>query len=152
VDDFVAAFPALSAAAYGVAYRLLGDREDARDVAQEALVRAYVRWRRVSQLALPPAWVAKVSGNLAIDVLRRRSRRALLQEPCGAAEASADDRLDLQQALMALPRRQREVVLLRYVAGFTEPEVATALRCSVGTVKQHAARGRRALQARLTLS
>jgi hypothetical protein len=53
VDDFVAAFPALSAAAYGVAYRLLGDREEARDVAQEALVRAYVRWRRVSQLLTP---------------------------------------------------------------------------------------------------
>jgi RNA polymerase sigma factor (sigma-70 family) len=84
--------------------------------------------------------------------LRRRSRQAPPTELRTRADSSADDRLDLQRALQALPRRQRQVVLLRYVAGFTEPEVAVALRCSVGSVKQHAARGRNALQARLTLS
>ena len=67
----------------------------------------------------------------------------------GASDAFAEDRLDLQRALRDLPKRQRDVVVLRYVADQPEDAVAAALGVSVGTVKTHASRGLAALRARL---
>ena len=62
MGSFEEAFDGLYHLAYRVAYRLLGRRAEAEDVAQEALARAYVRWFRVEDHAEP--WVAKVSTNL----------------------------------------------------------------------------------------
>jgi len=59
------------------------------------------------------------------------------------------ERVDLNRALATLPRRQREVVLLRYVVDLPENEVARQLSCSPGTVKTHASRGLAALRAAL---
>ena len=59
------------------------------------------------------------------------------------------ERVDLNRALGTLPPRQREVVLLRYVADLPELEVARQLECSPGTVKTHASRGLAALRAAL---
>jgi RNA polymerase sigma factor (sigma-70 family) len=61
----------------------------------------------------------------------------------------ADERArgaQVRQALMSLPRRQRSVLVLRYFADLPEAEVASALGCSIGTVKTHAHRGLRALR------
>src|SRR4051812_3737333 len=120
--SFDESFDELAAVAYRVAYRLLGSRAEAEDVAQEALVRAYARWRRIRGHAEP--WVARVATNLALDVLRRRSRRpeAVLtdgRDHSGRRDAGesavATDRLELGRLLAELPRRQREVVVLRYL-------------------------------------
>lgn len=140
-------FDDLAAVAYRVAFRLLGSRPDAEDVAQEALARAYARWRRVSDHAEP--WVARVAGNLAIDALRRRSRRPTVPEGADRPSpptASSIDRLELVRLLDGLPRRQREVVVLRYLADLSEADTARELGTSVGTVKQHAHRGLAALR------
>jgi RNA polymerase sigma factor (sigma-70 family) len=89
--------------------------------------------------------VAHVAGNLAIDRSRRRARTAALDPPI--ATSSIDERLDLQRALRALSKRQREVVVLRYLADLPEADVARALGCSVGSVKTHGSRGLAALRA-----
>lgn len=145
--DFDDAFDELYRRAYRVAFRVLGSRAEAEDVAQEACARAYVSWKRIA--GFPEAWVSRVSTNLAIDRWRRLRRR--LPDPvAGAApDPHADERIDLQRALRTLPRRQREVVVLRYLADQSEEAVAGALGCSVGTVKSHASRGLAALRARL---
>jgi RNA polymerase sigma-70 factor (sigma-E family) len=141
-------FAELYRAAYRVAFRLLGDRTEAEDVAQEALARTYVRWRRVEPYAAP--FACRVAANAAIDRARRRARLSSGDAPeRPAADAFADDRVDLQRALRALPRRQREVVALRYLADQPEDAVAAALGLSVGSVKTHASRGLAALRARL---
>lgn len=142
-------FDDLAAVAYRVAFRLLGSRPDAEDVAQEALARAYARWRRVASHAEP--WVARVATNLAIDSLRRRRRRPTSREGPGDRVAVARgpgvvDRLELVRLLDELPRRQREVVVLRYLADLSEAATAVELGTSVGTVKQHAHRGLAALR------
>jgi RNA polymerase sigma-70 factor (sigma-E family) len=142
VDEFEAEFDRLYRRAYGVAYVVLGDRAEAEDVAQEALARAYVRWRKVSEYAGP--WVVRVAGNLAIDRIRRRER--VPGPPTLDVEAPNGDRVDLQRALCALPRRQRDVVVLRYLADLPEREVAMILGCSAGSVKTHASRGLAALR------
>ena len=143
MDDFERQFPSLFRRAYGVAFVVVGDREDARDIAQETLARLHVNWAKVSEFAVP--WVVKVAGNLALDRVRRRKRTRAL--PPGEPVPGPDpNRIDLQRALLALPRRHRDVVILRYIADLPEAEVAQALGCSVGTVKTHASRGLGALR------
>jgi RNA polymerase sigma-70 factor (sigma-E family) len=148
-------FDDLAVLAHRVAYRLTGDREEARDIAQETLARTYARWPRVRDRA--PGWVAKVATNLALDHLRRRRPQPTDQPHVdGRARTPGADpdtsahlvtRLELVAALRSLPRRQRDVVVLRYVADLAEPDVAVALGCSRGTVKSHGHRGLAALRA-----
>jgi len=145
-------FDELAGIAYRVAYRMLGSREDARDVAQETMARAFAHWRRASHH--PEAWVARVATNASIDHLRRSRGRSLDGPPaCELASpdqgALAEQRLELVRALADLPRRQRQVVVLRYLADLSEARVAEDLGCSAGTVKQHASRGLAALRATL---
>ena len=130
---------------------MVGSREDARDIAQEAMARAYARWPKVRDNA--GGWVARVSTNLALDQLRRRGRRHPEATAATADTAGvASQRADLVAALRRLPRRQRDAVVLRYLADLPEAEVAATMGCSVGTVKQHAHRGLTALRSSLDLS
>lgn len=145
-DDELAA---LAVVAYRVAFRLTGVRADAEDVAQEAVARAVVRWGSVAGYA--EAWVARVASNLALGLLRRRARRPI-ESPSHAPDPFLDDRLDLASALRRLPRRQREVVVLRYLADLSERQVADRLGCSTGAVKTHASRGLASLRVHLDVA
>lgn len=131
-------FSDLAALAYRVAYRILGDRPTAEDVAQESLARAYLQWARISDYR--QAWVARVAGNLAIDQIRRNKRSTPEERPLDA-EVLMIERLDLQRALLRLTKRQRDAVVLRYIADLSEADVAALLGCSPGTVKSHLNRG-----------
>jgi RNA polymerase sigma-70 factor (sigma-E family) len=149
---FEEAFEDLYLRAYGVAFQLLGRRSEAEDVAQETLARAFVRWRRIRGYA--EAWVVRVAGNLAIDAWRRRQRVDTTgeAESRGAIAPGPDGhRVDLHRALDALSRRQREVIVLRFLADLPEADVAKALGCSVGSVKQHASRGLATLRASMSV-
>jgi RNA polymerase sigma-70 factor (sigma-E family) len=147
--SFELAFNTLYQLAYRVAFRLLGDRGDAEDVAQEALARAMVRWKRLEDK--PEGWVSRVAANLAIDRIRH-SRRGSPLSPrhLEIVDPLLGERGDLVGALRRLPRRQREVVVLRYLADLSEIRVAEELGCSVGTVKSHGARGLAALRLQLS--
>lgn len=139
--EFEQAYEAMRRVAYQAAYRLLGQRAVAEDVAGEALARAYSHWSSVSTRG--EAWVVTVATHLALDIARQRARaarrgRELIEEQ---AVDQVETRLDLQAALLALPRRQREVVALRFLGDFSEQATATALGLTVGTVKSHASRG-----------
>jgi RNA polymerase sigma-70 factor (sigma-E family) len=146
------AYPSLHRSAYRVAYRLIGSREEAADIAQEACARAYARWRKVARCDSPDAWVARVAGNLAIDAWRKRQTAERFAGQIVAPRPHVEmDRVDLHRALDQLPRRQHDVVLLRFVADQSEAAVAAALGCSIGTVKAHASRGLAALRTHLML-
>jgi RNA polymerase sigma-70 factor (sigma-E family) len=138
-------FDELARVAYRVAFRIVGQREEAHDITQEALTRAYCRWPHIEDRAA--AWVGRVSTNLALDHVRRRRRpRVQRSEPHRDLSAHAGERADLVTALRRLSRRQRDVVVLRYLADLPEAEVAAVLGCGVGTVKSHAHRGLAALR------
>jgi RNA polymerase sigma-70 factor (sigma-E family) len=146
--SFELAFADLYKLAYRVAYRMLGDRSEAEDIAQETLARATLRWARLHER--PEGWVSRVASNLAVDRYRHRRRQPHFPSgPVGIVDDRTAERSDLVAALRRLPRRQREVVVLRYLADFTEIDVATALGCSVGTVKTHSSRGLAALRRHL---
>jgi RNA polymerase sigma-70 factor (sigma-E family) len=146
-DDRVAVLAPL---AYRVGFRILGDRHDAQDLTQEALARAFARWRRVARY--DEAWITRVATNLALGEVRRRERSRRTTPPAPGSpdlDALVAQRAELVEVLRRLSRRQREVVALRYLADLPEADVARALGCSVGTVKQHASRGLAALRAAL---
>jgi RNA polymerase sigma factor (sigma-70 family) len=137
---FEEVFGELYRLAYRVSFRLLGDRCDAEDAAQEALARAHLHWARLDEH--PEGWVVSVTTNISIDRLRRRRRPPTRgSEPVSLVDAYLPERLDLVRAIKRLSRRQREVVVLRYIADWPETDVADALGCSPGTVKAHASRG-----------
>ncbi len=144
-EDYEARFAELARLAYQVGHRLVGDRDEAEDLAQEAMTRAYVRWPKVRDHA--EAWVVRTTTNLVIGGWRRR-RRPL---PRPVAEPGSDhgmaERLALTAALRSLPRRQREVAVLRFLGDLSLEQTAAALGCTVGTVKQHSARALVALRA-----
>lgn len=139
-DSFESAYPALLTRSYRAAYRILGRREEAEDIACEALARTWSRWRKVAGYAEP--WLVRVTVNLAIDAVRKRrwdGPQVLLEEPDD--DPHRELRMDLVAALQTLPRRQREVVALRYLGDLSEEMTAKALGISVGTVKSHSSRG-----------
>lgn len=146
----------------GYAARLLGgDRAEAEDVAQEAMLRLWKiapEWRDGE--AKVSTWVYRVVTNLCIDRRRCSARRA---QPMGddlpdavdeapGAEAQMVDAARaaaLDQALASLPDRQREAVVLRHIEGFSNPEIAEIMSVGVEAVESLTARGKRALAALL---
>ena len=148
-DDFEAVFRDLLPTAIAAAQRILGERAAAEDAAAEAFARAYVAWRRVSALPYRDAWILRVTVNQAIDAARRRPRW-LPVSPTSDPSDPVATRLALAQALRALPRRQRDVIVLRHLGGFSEAEVAEALDLSENTVKTHNARGMAKLREKCT--
>jgi RNA polymerase sigma factor (sigma-70 family) len=123
----------------------------AEDAVQEALARAWEQYLRGNEIDRLGAWVTTVSLNLVRSQLRRRrverSARARLvgarqttDEPGMSAVAHA-----VREALADLPRRQREVTVLRYYAGLDVAEIADVLGISDGTVKAMLFRARRSL-------
>jgi RNA polymerase sigma-70 factor (ECF subfamily) len=141
-DGFEEFFREVYPRARQVAYRILGNRQEAEDAAADAFARALASWRRVKGLSYREAWVLRVTANVAIDVTRRRKRAANRPpEPPVPADEPGADRLALLQLLERLPRRQRDVLVLRYLTDLTDVQVAECLSLSLGTVKTHAHRG-----------
>lgn len=148
--DFEEAFDELFGRAFRVARRILHDPATAEDVAAEAMARAFAHWRKIGDQPWREGWVVRVATNLALDVARKRNRMtdAVLSEQ-GRDDDDVAIRLALVDAMARLPKRQREVVALRHLAGLSEAETAAALKVSAGSVKTHLSRGLTALRTRL---
>ena len=127
-----------------LAFGLTGDRWLAEDIAQTALARAYVAWRRVSRAGDPDAYLRRI----LINSSHRRFRRHRVSEQPGdppetPVDGPADlvgERAALLAALRQLPPRQRAVVVLRYWEDLTDAQIAAALGCSAGTVRSQLSR------------
>jgi RNA polymerase sigma-70 factor, ECF subfamily len=138
----------------GQLFLVTGDLHEAEEVVQEAFTRAAGRWPRLREYDVPEQWVRRVAIDLATDG-RRRVRRRLAVLAQLDAEAAAVvppisvDGLAVAAALATLPRRQRQVVVLRYLLDLPVREVASQLSMPVGTVKSRLARARSALAAQL---
>jgi RNA polymerase sigma factor (sigma-70 family) len=148
--SFDAAYAALAPVAYRAAFRLVGDRDAAQDIAQDAMVRLVPRWRKVAEHPCPEAWAATVATRLAISAWHRRRRAPRPDRDVTVLPQDAIVSRDaLVRALRSLSGRQRDVAVLLYIADLPVAEVAAALGCSDGTVKTHASRAREALRAAL---
>lgn len=141
------------------ANRLLRDRAEAEDVAQEAMLRLWKiapDWRQGE--AKVSTWLYRVAANLCTDRLRRRRGTGLdsIAEPADdkpTAEAAmqSDERSRaLRAALDQLPERQRIAVTLRHIDELSNPDIAAAMDLSVEAVESLTARGKRNLAAILS--
>jgi RNA polymerase sigma factor (sigma-70 family) len=148
-EGFDASFDALFARAYRVARRILGDSAAAEDVAAEAMARAYAHWAKIADQPWREGWVVRVASNLALDVVRKEARVSNVEIERVVEDDDVAVRVTLSEALSRLPRRQREVVVLRHLGGLSEAECADALSVSTGAVKTHLHRGLAALRVRL---
>lgn len=128
-----------------------GDRELAEDAAQEAFTRALRRWRSVRAMARPSGWVYVVAMNHIRD-RHRRARRSAPVELEGSADpiGGVATRLSLRDAIATLPPRQREAVVLRFLADLSVADVADAMGCAVGTAKATLHHAMAALRVELT--
>ncbi|MBT5822568.1 MAG: RNA polymerase sigma factor [Rhodobacteraceae bacterium] len=144
----------LAPRAFKQAYRMLGVQADAEDVAQEAMMRVWKiapEWR--SGEAKVTTWLYRVVANLCLDRLRKVQSTSLdaIDEPIDPSPSAAVDmqnnaRLDaLQAALIALPERQRQALVLRHIEELANPEIADVMEISVEAVESLTSRGKRAL-------
>lgn len=128
----------------GQLYALTGDEQGALDLVEEAFVRTWTRWERVAAYDDPEAFVRRVAFNLAKNQWRRVKRTLVRSSPPDRAEAVPDpsDRQDLLAALRTLPEKEREAVVLHYLAGQQIDEIAAAMKVPAGTVKSWLSRAR----------
>lgn len=144
-----------------LAYRILGDRAEAEDVALSALARAWREAHRFeSARGSVRAWLTVMTRSRAMDAARRaRTReatagrdltagRATSEDPAGAAERDEDRRLVLA-ALAELPDTQREAIELAYYGGLSQTEIAARLGAPLGTVKTRIRDGMKKLRTAL---
>jgi RNA polymerase sigma-70 factor (ECF subfamily) len=129
-----------------------GSVATAEDSVQEALARAWERLDRGDGIDRLPAWVTTVALNLARSQMRRwrserraRDRLGPLRDDLSDAPAASGDAHAVREALRALPRRQREVTVLRYYLGLDVREIADHLGIAEGTVKAMLFRARQSL-------
>lgn len=151
----------LSPRVLGYATRLLADRAEAEDVAQEAMLRLWrvaPEWRTGE--AQVTTWLYRVVTNLVTDRQRARQRRQATtlddapevadDAPAAVAQLIEADRMAaLDRALDGLPDRQRQALVLRHIEGISNPEIAEIMQIGVEAVESLTARAKRALASAL---
>ncbi|MBL8065401.1 MAG: sigma-70 family RNA polymerase sigma factor [Chthonomonadaceae bacterium] len=148
---------------YGTALRLTRDREEASDLSQEAIVRAYEAFDRFDGRNFK-AWMLRILTNLYINKYRRRVREGTsgslddeaAQEPVALASEAPDRQVfdemlgsEVEEALAKVPDVFRMAVMLSDLEGLTYDEIAEATDVPVGTVRSRIARGRALLRKEL---
>jgi RNA polymerase sigma-70 factor (ECF subfamily) len=142
-----------------LAARLLGAREEARDVAQEVFLRAFKYLHRLDVQKPVEPWLMRITVNVCRDAARLRQRRLAtfvdVDEPERvddapdpyAGLARKQEQLILQRALDRLPEKERLAIVLRDVEELSTAEVASILQSSETTVRSQVSRGRLKLKA-----
>jgi RNA polymerase sigma factor (sigma-70 family) len=155
-DDFAEFYEASYGRMVALVAAIVGDRQQAEDIAQEAFARALARWPQIARYDLPEAWVRRVALRLTVDA-RRKLRRALqLSAWLTAGQRGREQPADplastaLTVALMRLPVAQRQVIVLYYLADLPVDDIARDTAVSVGTVRNRLAAARRRLERELT--
>jgi RNA polymerase sigma-70 factor (sigma-E family) len=153
MNDFEGFVAARAGALHRLAVLLSGSQQDAQDLVQVALVKAWTRFDRLSREGNFEAYVRRIVLNEYLSGARREARRRALREAWPFGSESHQPQADLEEtllifdALRLLSSRQRAVVVLRFYEDRSESDVATLLGCSVGTVKTHQHRALAALRA-----
>ncbi|HUT75102.1 MAG TPA: sigma-70 family RNA polymerase sigma factor [Armatimonadota bacterium] len=145
-------------AVFGVAFHLVGDFEEARDIAQEAFINAYVQLPTLRSPDRFGRWLFRIASARAIDTLRRREHELVVadvqprtdQRLTQEAPVQLDLACQLRQALAVLSKPTRLAVILHYVDGYSHNEVAQFIGISAGAVKVRLSRARARMRKEIT--
>lgn len=137
---------ARSTALFRTAYLMVGDRQHAQDLLQEALTKTYVAWPRLRDVSKAEAYARRTVVTTAISWKRRRSwherpLEVLPDRGAAASSSGADVRRWVWEQVLELPPRQRAALVLRYYEDLTEAQTAEVMGCAVGTVKSAVSQG-----------
>jgi len=171
--SFEELFEHYRAMVFQLAYRILGDREEALDLSQDVFLTIYRKMRHFRGECSPKTWIYRIAVNRAANRyrwwnrLRRRGTVSLdehlstdqnrsvgetIESQGRSPEQSlmaAEERTEIQRSLLGLPVQQRVAVVMRDIQGLSYEEIAEAMEVSLGTVKSRIARGREELKRRL---
>ncbi|MDR4888393.1 RNA polymerase sigma factor SigW [Fredinandcohnia sp. QZ13] len=153
---------------FQICYRMLGNRHEAEDIAQEAFIRAYVNIHSYDLNKKFSTWLYRIATNLSIDRIRKKkpdyyldaelagSDGLTMYSQIAADAALPEDELEtmelqelIQSEIMKLPDKYRSVIVLKYIEEFSLKEISGILDLPVGTVKTRIHRGREALRNQL---
>lgn len=158
--------------AYNIAYRIMGNEEDAKDMAQDALIRVFKSLKDFKGQAAFSTWLYRIVTNVCLDELRRRKNEKYVSidstihtdsgemhmELCSDKETPesiyevVEQREMIRKAIHELNEDYRSVIVLRDIQGFSYEEISEILSCSLGTVKSRINRGRAMLRDKLKAS
>lgn len=146
---------------YAIALRMMGNREDAQDCAQEAMVRIYRAMGSFKGQSALATWIYRITMNTCLDELRRRKARKVTSldslvdngwSPTDTGDTPEEHGLRvekqnaLNRAIQSLPDDMRAAIILRDVKGYSYDEIASILDANVGTIKSRISRGREKLR------
>ncbi|MGI6183115.1 MAG: RNA polymerase sigma factor [Candidatus Fimadaptatus sp.] len=146
---------------YAIALRMMGNREDAQDCAQDAMVRIYRAMGSFKGQSSLATWIYRITMNTCLDELRRRKVRKVTSldtlveagwSPTDKGETPEEHGLRsekqavLNEAIQSLPEDMRAAIVLRDIKGYTYDEIADILDANVGTIKSRISRGRERLR------
>lgn len=151
---------------FNLAYRIIGNYDDAGDMAQEALIRIYRSIANFKEQSSFSTWIYRITTNVCLDEIRKRKNKKVISldeeirmedgemkrqfmsddiQPDAAAEQK-ELRTMVNNAINSLPEDQRLVITLRDIQGLSYDEISTVLDCPAGTVKSRISRARQALK------
>ena len=133
-------------ALFRMAYSIAGNRADAEDAVQQTLMKAWIH-RKKARPGAERAWMMRILVNESRSLLRNRRYTISLEEASLYAPPSPDP--SLQESIRNLPENLRTPLLLKYMEGMTEKEVATAMSLPLPSVKYRLLRARKTLQKEL---
>jgi RNA polymerase sigma-70 factor, ECF subfamily len=148
-DGFEAFFEAERARLFGTLCLVTGDRGEAEDLMQEAFLKVWERWDRVSRVQDPTAYLYRTAFNLFRSRLRRAARaarRLLAADPVADPFPAVEDRQDLLGALRRLAPRQRAALVLMELMDLTSEDAARILHVRPVTVRVLASQGRASIK------
>ena len=151
---------------YNLAYRMVGNVDDAGDLVQETFIRAYNALSKFRQDASFLTWLYKITSNLCIDHLRARKTKSSLsldveleegREPAADIRSNGPEETALREAtqeivqreISILPDKYRVALVMRHLQDMSVEEISDALDLPAGTVKTHLFRAREMLRGRL---
>ena len=155
IESFPAFYEAEYRAMVRLAVALVGRRDVAEELVQDAFLTLHGRWDQVSRYESPEGWLRRVVVNRSVSALRRRAvevrllgRLSRLRERPAESPQVEDE---IWRAVAELPKRQAQVNALMFVEDLTVSEVAAVLECEENTVRTHLRRARQSLAAQLGL-
>jgi len=172
VESFEFLISSYDKRAYNIAYRVMGNEEDAKDMAQEALIRVFRSLKDFKGQSAFSTWLYRIVTNVCLDELRRRKNKKYVSmdstiqtdsgelhiELCSDKETPeivyerVEQRELIKNAIRELNEDYRSVIVLRDIQGFSYDEISNILDCSLGTVKSRINRGRTMLRDKLKSS
>lgn len=153
---------------FAICFRMVGNKHEAEDIAQEAFIRAYINIQSYDENRKFSTWLYRIATNLAIDRMRKKKPDYYLDAEIQGADGlnlyaqipddgvlpedeveSLETQSYIQKEIMELPAKYRSIIALRFIDELSLKEISEILEIPVGTVKTRIHRGREALRKKL---